>query len=1240
LTLSQFSYANTGYRFKTLTTADGLPSNQVFKVFQQSNGLVWFGTDQGVSRYDGFQFKHYRYAPGHAYHISNNQVTDILEDKNGNIWISTEAGLNKIGPDGVITIFQDDPNLPNYLAEIWLLSLFEDSGGNLWLGTGVDLKRYDPVSNSFVTYDLSLPNQSTHKTSVYKIVETSLNQLYLATSDGLAIINYDTKSFSLLTEVNRKLIGGDGTHLLKVLKDDTLVLGTEKSGVILYDTSTSSIRQLLYQNDGRGLSENNISSLSCDQKGNIWIGHGSLGISIYDGQHSTFSYIQTEEFAPYSLPDGSINSLLIDRSGLYWIATSEGVALHSELHTGSRIYRKRPDKSELSGNYIYDLHADSEDHIWLATENGIDRINTLTGNVITYPLTDLNGKRYVEQLVYKISAAPNNQLWLGTHVGLKLFDPKTGLVRGFQDHLSLPNYPIYTLLPVSNGSVWLTGYIDVGLILFSQEEGVTKAYLNDNDSKYFVGGNYTNSKIASSIGDLWLATTDGLFRVDHQSGQVNHYALGEHKQSVRATSIIENQDSTFWVTTAGEGLLKVKPSDEGNEQLDIVYVTKRHRLGQDELRSALVDGDTLWLTSRTELIKFNWKDETWQSFPNLLGIEQLVFLEDAILKVGNMLHIGSSRGLVSIDTTKLKSNEFDAPIQITGVKAGGRKLLKHLDSRLAPVFSLAYEDNHLEIAFAALDFTNPKSNQYQYKLEGTDEDWVSTSKNKVVHYNSLSAGHHVFRVRGTNSDGRWSSQEASFSFSVQRPWWFFVISGLVCILLLLTLKFALNRGRYMRFLHEKAHIDTLTNVANRYSFNSQLTQHIDSKSRFALVLLDIDNFKEVNDSYGHHVGDLFLIEAGKRIQSCIRKSDTLGRIGGDEFAIIVTRFQELTALYEMIERIRMNLNQNYLLEQHNIASSSSIGVALYPVDAIDSRTLLSYADAAMYQAKKSGRNNVFMFNASLSQALNKKLKIRTNLQQALGNAELYLLYQPKVNQFTGKMVGVEALIRWQHILEGDISPNEFIPEAESNGTICTIGNWVIETACLQAQHWEHFDIEGFKVSINISAVQLFQVDFVENIKSILTKTGVNPRCIELEITETMLIGNFEQCKSKLTKLQSLGVTVAIDDFGVGFSSFSYLTQFTFDTLKIDRSFVQALKPNNLNYKVLKNIYQLAKDLELEVVAEGVEHEAQLAVLAQLNGAIIQGHYFSKAVDANVIANLLNHQCLGGGAICTLFSQGE
>ncbi|MEE4244316.1 MAG: GGDEF domain-containing phosphodiesterase, partial [Kangiellaceae bacterium] len=300
-------------------------------------------------------------------------------------------------------------------------------------------------------------------------------------------------------------------------------------------------------------------------------------------------------------------------------------------------------------------------------------------------------------------------------------------------------------------------------------------------------------------------------------------------------------------------------------------------------------------------------------------------------------------------------------------------------------------------------------------------------------------------------------------------------------------------------------------------------------------------------------------------------------------------------------------------------------VAIYPDDGSDQNTLLNHADAAMYEAKHAGKNAVYFFNKKLEQFLKKKLRVRANLRSALANSEFYLLYQPKFNQFTNEVVGAEALIRWNNNSEGLIPPHEFIPEAEANGTIIEIGNWVLEQACEQARIWSTQVTPPIKVSVNVSAVQIAQANWVDNTISIIKASGVDPKLIELEITESVLIESRKQSQTTFEQLQAMGVTIALDDFGVGYSSLSYLTQFSIDTLKIDRSFIHSLTESNANSKVLKNIYSLAKDLDMQVVSEGVEDSKQLNILAGLNGSIIQGYYYSPPVESDRIFNLLHNK---------------
>lgn len=1225
LIISFSLFAQVDYRMKTLTTEHGLPSNEIYKTFQQKNGFIWIASDQGVSRYDGKSFKHYQYSPGQKNHISNNQVKDILEDRNSNIWISTESGLNKISPDGTITIFQTDQNAENYLPEIWLISLFEDRDGTIWLGTGSNLKRYDPIANKFETYLLSDTSISGREPSIYAIAQVENGHIYLATSAGVSIVNIEEKNFSLLNTINQQYHHKDNPYSLLALPNNKLVIGTEKSGVLLYDLVDHSTVKLTYSNDNQGLAANDVSSLMLDNNGDLWIGHTNDGISIYSLEQQVITHIKADEFSDFALKSNMIRDIYIDHSGLYWIATGLGLSIYSPLKAASRVYRYRYDKTQLSNNYVYDI-IEQDNYVWLATGEGLNRLTPSTQEITHFPLIGTNGKRYKDQAIWQLASAPNGKIWLGGDTGLRLFDPQTRLSQHFEQHPQLPQNPYYTLQPMQNGSLWITGYIDVGLTLFNLEQGVTKRYFHQLDSAYRAGGNYSNAKVYSSQGEVWLASTDGLFRANPATNQTAHYKLGEAGSGIRATSIIEGEDHSFWVTTAGEGLLKVTPNATDINDITVERFFSQPMANANELRSVAIDkvNKKLWLVSKNQLMTMDLITGHWQSFPSLLDDNKITFFENAILQRGNVLYLGSANGLIEVDTTLLRNNEFNAPLQITKVRSTGGDLLTHLDSRFAPKVSIPYQENDIEIAFAALDFTKPKQNQYHFKLEGTDHDWRTITANETIRYNNLASGNHTLMVRGTNSDGVWSSEQASFEIEVTRPWWFYAIIILTSLLLLVIVIFLLNRRRYIQFLHDKAHIDTLTGLANRFYFNSLLNQQVNKHQPFALMMLDLDYFKEVNDTYGHYVGDLLLIEASKRMSECVGNDDIIGRLGGDEFALIIPSPLQLE---ELAEQLRHSLSKKFYLNGHVVAISCSIGVSQFPIDANNNSLLLSTADAALYAAKENGRDCIYIFNKKLQSALNRNLQIRTNLHYALANKEMHLMYQPKVNQFTNKIVGVEALLRWHNATLGEVEPSEFISQAESNGTITDIGYWVIKSACQQAQLWHQLHSKAIKVAINISSIQLIQLGFIKQVQEILIETEVCPSLIEFEITETVIIDNYHHCISVLSALREMGITIAIDDFGVGYSSFNYLARLPLDTLKIDQSFVQTVTNNSANFKVLKHIYSLANDLGLEVVAEGVENREQLTKLATLNGAIIQGNYYSKAISDKAMTQMVQQEKL-------------
>ncbi len=427
-------------------------------------------------------------------------------------------------------------------------------------------------------------------------------------------------------------------------------------------------------------------------------------------------------------------------------------------------------------------------------------------------------------------------------------------------------------------------------------------------------------------------------------------------------------------------------------------------------------------------------------------------------------------------------------------------------------------------------------------------------------------------------------------------------------------------------LKDMAYYDSLTGIPNRSLLFDRLQQaiyHEEFKEKFlALIFLDLDRFKVINDTLGHIIGDKVLIAVANRLHSCIRKSDTLARYGGDEFAILLYDLKSKHRPAAIAERIISEFSKPFFLDKHEIYITISIGIALYPIDSNDLESLLKNADMAMYSAKNRGRNNYKFYSKELNTKALSQLRIETELKKALINNEFSLNYQPKVDIETGEIIGFEALLRWNNLKLGEVPPIEFIPLAEETGMIIPIGEWVLSNACKQNKKWIEEGYPSIKVAVNLSAKQLNQSDFVENVKNILVETGLKPENLELEITESAIMKNPDTVIQMLKEMKKLGVSLSIDDFGTGYSSLNYLKKFPIDSIKIDKSFVDDLEHSKDDASIIKATISLAHNLNLKVIAEGVENENQLKFLRKHKCDIIQGYYFSRPLFYEDISKFL------------------
>jgi diguanylate cyclase (GGDEF)-like protein len=449
-----------------------------------------------------------------------------------------------------------------------------------------------------------------------------------------------------------------------------------------------------------------------------------------------------------------------------------------------------------------------------------------------------------------------------------------------------------------------------------------------------------------------------------------------------------------------------------------------------------------------------------------------------------------------------------------------------------------------------------------------------------------------------------------------------------------------ERKRTEEQIRRLAYCDSLTGIPNRQAFIETLERELHrsriGNKKFAVLFMDLDAFKRINDTLGHNVGDHLLKIVSERLRETIRPSDlvsradqshNLARLGGDEFTILIPDLERVENALAVAHRVKEAMRRPFLIEGNEIFVTASIGISLFPEDGEDCNSLLKYADTAMYHAKSCGKNNAKLYSSSLTMQIMSHVKLEVGLRKALKREELYLLYQPQIDVSSAEIVGVEALVRWRHPERGIILPTEFIPLAEETGLIMPIGEWVLRTACIQAMAWQRRAMRPLRMAVNLSAKQFKDENLTQMVISALHDTGLDPRLLELELTEGTLMDDACATMVTLDQLRAIGVYLSIDDFGTGYSSMNYLKRFDVRALKIDKSFICGLPQDSENAAITRAIIAMAHGLKMVVVAEGVETGEQMVLLKQYGCDMVQGFFLGAPQSQELIADMLQKQSL-------------
>lgn len=1241
-------------------TDDNVPYIKDF--IQTEQGDFWVvGPEAGLIQLErndkAFTATYHRYDPKRTNSISENNMLSLLQDPFGNLWLGASySGLDKINTRRQYFqhIYESTPNLSQQSNNI--RTLFRSQDNALWIGTeGAGLKRmlangkYEHYTELFAN---ALGMHQRNLNLILRDIDQDKNGvLWFATNYGLGRLTLDGH-FQLLKVTERTDQGAETNYIRS--------LDIDEQGHLWVATTNALYRKAIDTDEFTFISLAHIDNFYPAQnqflilrthKDTLWIGtlDGLLKLDMKIGTGKSYFHQSSDK---NSLINNRVRDILVTKSGEVWFATHGGISKLPSQETDASFSHYTRNQG-LPSDTIYALLEDQEHNIWFSSNAGIGKLNPKTNRVIIFneqeglQALEFNGGVKLED--------SDGDLWFGGINGINRFNPKSIPDQRPDVKVALTGYSIagkgHTILDLSHPPSIVMDYSDQ-LISF-EVTSLDFSYTGKNRFSYFLEG-FDNEWHELPTGNEITFTN---INPGHYQLHVRH-GLQYNTQGDYALSVDLHVQAPFYRTQFAYALYSLLSLwllawiiiwRKRKRQQQREFETSI-RASEERLKLALwASGDGMWDWNIPEnrVYRTNMDSSVphWNSSniahesmhsedrerfkfelnEHLQGRSPFFEAEYRVERSpGNWVWI-LDRGKV------VEKDSLDNPIRMTGTNRNitSRKLIENelvLSSQVlnsmneaVVVGGLNYRIRSVNPAFCAITgyterqitdkhFIHLAFSRQQRELFNTIEQQLLRHKHWV--------GELWIRNKQRQAILVWLEINQVIDIKGETSHFVAVFTDIT------------ERKKAEEDLRFLASFDTLTGLPNRTLFQDRLNHAITQAHRanniVALLFLDLDRFKHINDSMGHHVGDLLLKAVARRLQNAVRDGDTVARLGGDEFTIILEGVAKTKAATLISEKVLRAFQTPFLLDDKTLTISTSIGISLYPNDADNADSLIKFADTAMYHAKSSGRNNFQFYTSKLNEIATRHVQLESGLKEAIQRKELSLVYQPKFCLRDGSLTGLEALLRWYHTELGPISPVEFIPLAEETGIITQIGHWVINHACQQLAEWNSLGFNGITIAVNLSARQL-KADIISTIEVALAVSGLPAQSLELELTESMIMGNPQESVSILSKLKALGLTIAVDDFGTGYSSLSYLKRFPIDTLKIDREFVRDITNDPDDAAITSAIIALAHSLELNVVAEGVETQEQLNFLAMQGCDQVQGFLLSKPLNAEDCLTLLKNQ---------------
>lgn len=1223
--------------FQHLDIESSLPHPTVFDIVQDKEGFVWFATQGGIAKFNGTNSTLYSAVSANEIGLNSNWIWQLLADSEGRVWATSNIGIHLYIPEKDQFINFNSESIPQIKSRNFY-SIAEVGNGDLWFAGETDIAVFNSKTSKFSVKTGSEELQTLLKQSKIRAIAQSEkdiiwlatlnNGLYRSEDNGLT---FDILNVELNTLPTNKIIS------LDIDSKHQVWAGTEGDGLLLISESGQFLQQFKST-----LCSSVINDVLIDHNDTIWLATPN-GMCEFNYETQRFTPHQKDAGRISSLINDDVRVLMQDEGGVIWAGTVSGVSKwNAKLADFTHIAKQNPFGTLTSASVT--SFAMNNNNLFVGTvDGGVNVLNFETKKMSPFN-SSLSDKLEAldNSLVTSLLAAGDTGLWVGTYdKGLFYFDLTTFQQIDYKAESTfsnrLSNNAVSKIIQLKDGNIAVSTYGGgVNIIDSSTKKVIHNKYNTETRNPEVT--NFILDIFEDDKKDLWLATHGGgLVHYDSKNNKNVTYSTKQTGKYYIASDEIFSVIKTakgVWLATSDSGLLLIEDNNNKTQQV----INQSRGLASNFTYSLLEDDlGYIWISHAKGLSRLNPNNFEINNFNTTHGLQSSDFNNSAYFKAKDgRLFFGGTNGFNTFEANKVPLNTYKPKLKLTKfVHANEEKPIQSM-LRADGVLELNYEDTIIDFEFAALDYTKPSNNRYQYMMEGLSSSWSNIGTSNHISFSYLADGNYILKVRGSNNEEVWS-EILQVPIEVMPPIWksthakLLYVFGPILIFLQLLRNQRIKHQRQLsheRRLHQLAYFDGLTGLPNRQSFYESLDKFISLAKRgnykAGVMFIDLDRFKRINDTLGHDYGDLVLQEIAQRLKECVRDSDfvarnyevnsvnnEIARLGGDEFTLFLSHVESAAETTIITQRIIDSLSRPIKIDSYELTVTPSIGIALYPEHGTTVHELMKHADIAMYQAKEDGRRTFKFYSNELNDRALERLQLEEKMRNAVKNNEFVLHYQPQVDIVSNEITKAEALIRWNSPELGFISPAEFIPIAEESGLIIELGNWILDTACKQAKQWLDEGLENCKVSVNVSSVQFKQTALIDNVRNALELSGLPPELLELELTESAVMSDVDDNIDRLQQFKDMGITIAIDDFGTGYSSLSYLKKFPIDTLKIDRSFIIEIANSDNDAAIVKAIMLLAETMELKVVAEGIENVEQLQILHNYRCQFIQGYFFSR-----------------------------